>query len=435
MSVLARLAARAPVPVFVAPGLGGSDAARRLLGRSELDVVTSPRHAAVLLVVGAVTSDLLGPLAQVHDQLAHPRSTVWWSGRPDEPLWAELPGTAALVTDDPVPVVSERWRALLAGDETEPDLGADRPANAWEGVGPFGQGGEGMMGGTPYGRPMAMTGDDRDGLVLDQLHMRIGPFLPAFPVGLALDVVVQGELVQEVTSIVDLVADRTGVRGGRIDADDEVFTRALTETVPIAELELARARHHLGALAAALVAGGLSSLGFAVAHVAATSRPDRRDVARLTRRIAWSGWTGWTNAGLGMIDEAGAAAMGGPCLRAAGIGEDLRTQQAAYRQLGFAPVVGTRGDVAGRWRQRLAEVDQSLQIAARAEPLGLVSEPGAVEAPEGPRQADGSGDHEQVGDRLAHVLADRDWDDFMATIVSLDLRFDVERAGRPLEAA
>ena len=33
-----------------------------------------------------------------------------------------------------------------------------------------------MTEGTPYGRPMAMTGDDRDGLTLDQLRLRVGPF-------------------------------------------------------------------------------------------------------------------------------------------------------------------------------------------------------------------------------------------------------------------
>ena len=45
------------------------------------------------------------------------------------------------------------------------------PPNAWRGVGDHGQGGEGMMGGMPYGRPMAMTAEDiRDGLAARPLH-------------------------------------------------------------------------------------------------------------------------------------------------------------------------------------------------------------------------------------------------------------------------
>src|SRR3546814_4254050 len=54
-----------------------------------------------------------------------------------------------------------------------------------------------MMGGKPYGRPMAMTEDDRrDGLALDAYTATFGPFLPVFPPGLQLSLTLQGDVVQ-----------------------------------------------------------------------------------------------------------------------------------------------------------------------------------------------------------------------------------------------
>src|SRR3546814_14512508 len=54
-----------------------------------------------------------------------------------------------------------------------------------------------MMGGKPYGRPMAMTEDDRrDGLALDAYSATFGPFLPVFPPGLQLSLTLQGDVVQ-----------------------------------------------------------------------------------------------------------------------------------------------------------------------------------------------------------------------------------------------
>lgn len=56
-----------------------------------------------------------------------------------------------------------------------------------------------MMGGTPYGRSMAMTDDDlRDGLALDAYTARLGPFLDGLPDGLQLELTLQGDAVQNV---------------------------------------------------------------------------------------------------------------------------------------------------------------------------------------------------------------------------------------------
>lgn len=88
------------------------------------------------------------------------------------------------------------WRDICAGELDEDDHLPDKPPNAWKGIGPHGQGGKGMMGGTPYGRSMAMTGKDiRDGLQLDRFTARFGPFLPMLPPGLVLEVTLQGDVI------------------------------------------------------------------------------------------------------------------------------------------------------------------------------------------------------------------------------------------------
>src|SRR3546814_5404812 len=102
----------------------------------------------------------------LHDALpiSHPRATLWWRTEPRDgfPCAASLDGDAAHA-------VASLWQQLVTGMRpSEDDLLPDEPPAPWRGKGDHGQGGEGMMGGKPYGRPMAMTeGDRRDGLARD----------------------------------------------------------------------------------------------------------------------------------------------------------------------------------------------------------------------------------------------------------------------------
>lgn len=179
VSWLSRLAAKAPAPVFACIGPGMQAAVERLCLSPALDRVETPRAAAILLVAGEIPGHAQETLDRVHDQLPHPRRTYRWDG-----------------TGDPVPALSDLWRDLAAGGDTEDDRRPDVPPNEWRGIGPHGQGGKGMMGGTPYGRPMAMTADDpRDGLALDAYTARIGPFAPMLPPGLVLEVTLQGDVI------------------------------------------------------------------------------------------------------------------------------------------------------------------------------------------------------------------------------------------------
>ncbi|WP_296763239.1 hypothetical protein [Sediminimonas sp.] len=155
------------------------------MARSGLRRALTPRDAGILLVAGDMPGDAAEALGRVHDQLPHPRATLRWTVSHE---------TADAVADR----IVASWRDLGAIDEA--DLLPDQPPNEWKGVGPHGQGGKGMMGGTPYGRPMAMTGEDiRDGLQLDRYTARIGPFAPMLPPGLVLEVTLQGDVIVAAT--------------------------------------------------------------------------------------------------------------------------------------------------------------------------------------------------------------------------------------------
>ncbi len=193
MGVSAALAGRAPAAVLPVIGRDRLLDVERLGLDARLRLADTPRDAAVLLVAGEV-GGRRDALALLHDQLPHPRATLWWGVGPPSG-WA-----GARAGDDPAADAARLWRALASGERaSEPDRLPDEPPNPWRGVGPHGQGGKGMMGGTPYGRPMAMPDEDgRDGLMLDAYALRAGPFLGPLPPGLRLEATLQGDVVQSV---------------------------------------------------------------------------------------------------------------------------------------------------------------------------------------------------------------------------------------------
>lgn len=284
---------RFPVPVAAAIGVGAWGAVQELRARSELRLVTTPRHATVLLVAGEVPEEHRGALDRVHDQLPHPRAVVLWTAGPST---SPAHGLAVEGDADAVvaAVVEAHRRVTMDPSSSTPDRLPDVEPNEWQGVGPFGQGGEGMMGGTPYGRAMAMTGDDRDGLALDQLHLTLGPFLDPLPPGVVLDVTLQGEVLQEV-----------GLRPPPVGAGSLRLADDLGE-----DDALARTRRGLRWLAHALHVHGLDADAARAARLAGGCRPGVdlvRPYRALRRRLRWTGlW--WSLRGVGVIDGAGDAA-------------------------------------------------------------------------------------------------------------------------------
>lgn len=420
--IIAEAAARAPVPVFVVAAEGGREAAQDLRLHDDVHLMASPGPANVLIVAGRMEAERVEAIARLHDGMSHPRGTIWWTlGRAPDLLPTALPGTV-VVDGDVVAAAVRLNRELLTGQvASEPPTLPDVEPAPWRGMGPYGQGGTGMTGGVPYGRPMAELAPDRDGLRLDVLPLRIGPFLPGLPTGLLLDIGWAGDVV--VAASVGSGVSWTGASRPPRDVRPLLrpFIRALTEPVSVAELEMARARDHLRWLADALVIHGLPALAGRVLRLVATLSPAHAGKVRdLAEVISRSQILRWSAGGVGRVDPRRLSGLAvGPVARSAGLREDSRLEDPSYRGLGFEPLATDRVDAAGRWRYRWAEAVQSLELSGRAGDIR--TEPsGRVESPRGLLER-GSAPSARLLALLPSLLEGSSWGDAVTTIVSLDL--------------
>lgn len=413
--LLVRAAARAEVPVFVARGLGAADVDARLRAAPRLTVLDSPRAATVLVVAGHVPSELAEAVARVHDQMAHPRATVWWTGDPGAGAPPGWPQATVIGPDGDIEaaVVAAHRHLLTGGRSSEPPLLPDVDPAPWRGVGPYGHGGTGMTGGVPFGRPMAGRGDDRrDGLTLDVVPVRIGPFFPPLPAGLVLEVTFAGDVVHDVTVSTPAGSGGGGSGAALPDHAAAPFLAAVARPVAIAEIELARARRHLRWLAWFLHLHGLDALTRRVAKASLACPQDPAELTRLARRLDRPWALGRTTRGVGAVTGEDAAAWGGPVARAAGLDADARSHAPSYAALGFEPVVHHAGDNRDRWRQRLAEAVQAVELAERAG-IAMVEPGETLEPPAPPPPVD-------YRERLAGLLLGAEWGDALGIVASID---------------
>ena len=414
---VARFVATGPVPVFAVAGSGMRAAIQDLCLDPGVCLVDTPRAAAILLIAGPTADADAGALARIHDALPHPRATVAWQ-RNDPFDRREGPAAVVVADVDPLPALRATSRDLLLGRRaSEPAILPDIDAVEWRGVGPYGQGGTGMTGGMPYGRPMAELGVDRDGLRLDILPVTLGPFFPRLPAGLVLEAKLAGDVV---TDLVVATSDAMPWRAGSASP----FIRALSGPVPIAELELARARDLLRWLSDALIAQGLPAHGrraLRLAHVVKAGDGDR--VRAFSDQVRRSGVYHWSLPRAGRLDATRLMGLGlGPVARAAGLEEDVRLEDESYRALGFAPYVTDASGPPGWWQVRLEESARSLDLAGRAagRETTLV---GRVESPRG-RLAPGDSPTQRTLQLIPELLIGLEWGDAVATIVGLDLDLD-----------
>ncbi len=452
-NALARFAAGAPARVFVLEGIDAPDALDVLRLQPDITLVDTPRSATVLLVAGRLPDAMHEPARRAHDAMAEPRATVWWTLPPGDGAMLPFPdasivraepdGSPAAIASLARMLVRTQRDLLCAARPSDLALLPDVDPAPWRGVGPFGQGGTGMTGGVPYGRPLALRALDRDGLELDQLPVRVGPFFAPFPAGLVLDVTLQGDVVQE--AIVPGNAFVASGEGGTpLRATGGPFHKALGESVRIADLERARARHHLRWLAEALRVHGLDALGhrtlaLAVSLVDGVPGGAAGDVAALGRLLERTRGLGWATADVGVVDPQLVTGRGlGPVARAAGLAEDARIEDTAYVELGFAPVLQERGgdggarraagDARARWRQRLGEAVQSLELAERAGDRRTGGDGRPFEGVRGLVSSDAARDSPSTMllALLPDLLRGQEWGDAVTTIVSLDI--DVREA-------
>jgi hypothetical protein len=378
-------------------------------------LVESPRHAGVLVVAGDIAPDMAPAVRRVHDQVPEPRGVALWSCGNGADLFGE---EAALFVHGEKGIdeaLARLHQAMTDGSRpSSPLFGPrDNPVD-WKGTGDHGQGGEGMMGGKPYGRPMAMTGGDiRDGLMLGSLQFELGPFLTWMPPGFRISVTLQGDVIQEI-----------GCKAPRLDHPSDVhpiFTKAMSGPVSLAELETARARHHLEAVSDLLYLLELDGYGLEALQLAANVAAGKESAIRgFERKLKRTGLFLWSLRNVGNISKEEAAGLG-PVSRAAGIEEDARAGDPAYEGLAFHPISQRGGDAGAICSQRLAEAVQGLELAGRAG--GRLREPGApLEGPRGPVLEDKGEMWRTLLQNQAKGMA---WDDFATFLVSLDLDVSV----------
>jgi hypothetical protein len=169
---LLRFAARRP-HVLVATAVGGTGArlaVEAALARQGWPSVGGPADADVLVVAGTPGPGL-GPVV--------------------ERIWRQIPAPRTRAAVDESGRVD---RDLVAAAARLADVGHQRTSGRAEN--PQQEHGDGETD-MPGGRPMAETGEDRDGLMLDRLHLPLGPVLPDWPAGLVLRLTLAGDVVQE----------------------------------------------------------------------------------------------------------------------------------------------------------------------------------------------------------------------------------------------
>jgi hypothetical protein len=417
--VVHHLARRADASVFCVPGSNYRDNARLLRLAEGIHVTTTPRAASILLIVGQLDAGLIAPALVAHDALAPPRPTGWWGLRSEGPLVPENFPDAVVEEADPIAALRSVHEELVVGRrDGDAALLPDVEPASWRGIGPYGQGGKAMTGGVPYGRPMAERADDRDGLKLDYLPVRVGPLFAPFPIGLTLDVRLQGDVIQQAT--LENFATAAARR-------DSIFQQALRTRLPIRELELARARSHLHWLSDAVAVTGSSSLAERILRLARRVAPKDSDSIRaLECSLHRRGFFSWSTRGVGVIQSGMLQGITGPVGRASGVPIDARLEDETYRRLGFEPVMQDAGDTAARWIQRIREAGQALALAQRAGDARVGGSP-VVESPRG-LLTDAGGPSRVTARLVPSLIGGMEWGEAVATVVSLDL--DMSEAKR-----
>lgn len=409
LSWLKRLAARAPVPVYPIVGAHAAARVQDLALDPRVRLVNSPRHARVLLIAGSISPSFTCSLRQIHEQVPAPKAVVWWRSTPP----AELARRAILIErfQQIVPAVSDAYHSLLHGEPAgETELSADESPAPWDGFAATDPNTENMLASIPGGRPSSTTVSDAGNtLELDSLAFPVGPFWTGLPPGLCAQATLHGDVVDQFE-----VTDPPYPIG--LPA---VFFRALYQPVPIAELELARARYHLRQVSRALWLNGLEAQSLAVLQRVHAVKPGQ-SLSGLRNRLRRTGFFASAGASKGILNPESAQFLGGPSARAAGIAVDVRQLDRNYQRLSFKLTCNHGGNCHARWHQWFDEIEQALDLAGRARDKNMfTADVGLVETPRGPMQRNSAPDDGSA--RLEELLPGLEWSEAMATIASLDV--------------
>ncbi len=221
--VVARAAVRrAHVLLVTRPGWDLTRmAAEAAVRRRGWRLATSPADADVLLLAGD-PGPVLGDLVErLWDQLPGPRARVL-AHRPDDAVPALDEATRLLLDSDHQRDDAHRRATTPQLEDGDGDGDGDMEMDHGDGDGD-GDGDmemdHGDMEMRPGGIALAEGADDRDGLEMDVLHLRLGPVLPHWPAGLVLSCTLQGDVIIEASAEL-------------VDADTDAPAEPAAEPVP-----------------------------------------------------------------------------------------------------------------------------------------------------------------------------------------------------------
>ncbi|MFD9939806.1 hypothetical protein ACFWYW_04140 [Nonomuraea sp. NPDC059023] len=162
-----------------------------------------------------------------------------------------------------------------------------------------GEGGHEGHTGVAGGVAMAGRGPDRDGLMLDLLHVPLGPVLADWPDGLVVETVMQGDVIQRAVVV-------TGHPGtGRSFWAEPWLAAAEGEPVTRGAAERRRAAAHLDGLGRLLSVAGWPDAARTARHLRDRLLRDDGDVAagyaRFARRVRRSWVLAWMLRGIGQV--------------------------------------------------------------------------------------------------------------------------------------
>ncbi|MFE9381915.1 hypothetical protein ACFYMO_01570 [Streptomyces sp. NPDC007025] len=375
-------AARPHVLLVTTPGGTATRlAAERRLRLQDLPRARTPAEADVLLVAGPECRGLRPAIDRLWQSLPAPRARA----RAATP--AALPDALARCRAELAAPPGRRHAGRRHEDRAGggPDAGFDDAESVGSGDGRDerdghdedsggGHGGHcsgadhGSHGGSepPWGLPMAGQGADRDGLMLDQLHVPLGPFLADWPDGLTARLTLQGDVVQRLRFAWPPVGGRP--TAARPPFWGEPWARAAAgERVDVGEGARRRAAAHADSLGRLLAVAGWTRAATTARRLrddlldGASSAELRPGVRRFARRVGRSRTLYWLTRGTGVLTAEAArdAGVTGPAARA-------------------------DGDVPARYRTWLAALARDVDRLADRSPLDPAEEGPRGGATDGP---------------------------------------------------
>lgn len=203
--------------VLILEGVDASDLRMRseaIVVRAGHHIVDYPADADVVLQCGSLDAEMSAAADRIWDQVPFPkhRATV-----------IDAQHLAGILTTAGADVANTAMQRRIAtaeatgADDHQPEhhapehhppehhAGHDQPEHAHDEHAGHDQAAHGhddhMSMGGPGGVPLASGSDDRDGLEMDVLHRRLGPFLPSWPAGLMVDVTLAGDTITEASVV------------------------------------------------------------------------------------------------------------------------------------------------------------------------------------------------------------------------------------------